>query len=49
MSQTKQTKKIRLNREVLKNLTQEQARKVIGGAKPSRPYACESSDDPTAC
>lgn len=47
-----QSKQIRLNRETLKVLTTAEAGLVVGGilrATQSKPYACPSSNDPTAC
>ena len=54
MSQSKSKKMmIRLNRETLRKLTHEEAQKVAGGiirtTPDSKPYACPSSNDPTAC
>jgi hypothetical protein len=46
------SKKIRLSRETLKTLTASEAGMVKGGiirATESKPYACPSSNDPTAC
>jgi hypothetical protein len=56
MTQRMPRKKIVFHKEVLKNLTQDQTRIVAGamievntGRTCSKPYACASSNDPTAC
>jgi hypothetical protein len=49
---SKSARKINLNRETLRVLTTDEAYRVIGGAiaaTNSKPYACPSSNDPTAC
>jgi hypothetical protein len=53
MIQIKSRSKIRLSREVLRNLNADEAKRVAGGiirtTPDSKPYACPSSNDPTAC